>query len=200
MLKIGILYKKYFSKDRNKENIVDLTRTSINATVLANTAAINTYMVKQEHQMRADLVAKTLYGDQNKADLLMKYNAISNPFSIAEGDILFIPTMENLDSLVKMPVPIEDIGDTSGIVDESEVFTNPKDNKDKERLKQLKEKNKGKDILPSNLNKKGNKNIKIKNGKVVFGEDVTSVNKKDCPEPISRANLKKALIKNNLFG
>jgi len=200
MLKIGILYKKYFSKDRNKENIVDLTRTSINATVLANTAAINTYMVKQEHQMRADLVAKTIYGDQNKADLLMKYNAISNPFSIAEGDILFIPTMENLDSLVKMPVPIEDIGDTSGIVDESEVFTNPKDNKDKERLKQLKEKNKGKDILPSNLNKKGNKNIKIKNGKVVFGEDVTSVNKKDCPEPISRANLKKALIKNNLFG
>ena len=44
------------------------------------------------------------------------------------------------------------------------------------------------------------KNVKIKDGKIVFGEDVTAVNKDDCPEPISRANLKKALIKNNLFG
>lgn len=200
MIQLNILYKKYFSSDKNDKKIVDLTRTSIDSKKLANTQTVSSFLVRDEYQMRPDLIAKNLYNDHNMADLLMKYNAISNPFSLEEGKILISPSSEDLINLCKIPTPIKDIGDTSNRVDETEIFNKPKTDKDKKRLALLKEKNKGKDVLPSNLNKKGDKNIKIKNGKLVFGEDVTSVNKNDCPEPISRANLKKALIKNNLFG
>ena len=40
--------------------------------------------------------------------------------------------------------------------------------------------------------------VKIANGKIVFGSDVTSIKKDDCPDPISRTKLKEALIKNRL--
>jgi hypothetical protein len=42
------------------------------------------------------------------------------------------------------------------------------------------------------------KGVKLQNGKIVFGSDVTSVKKEDCPEPISRTKLKETLIKNKL--
>ena len=40
--------------------------------------------------------------------------------------------------------------------------------------------------------------VKIQNGKILFGSDVTSVKKEDCTEPISRTKLKETLIKNRL--
>lgn len=42
------------------------------------------------------------------------------------------------------------------------------------------------------------KGVKIENGKIIFGSDVTSVKKEDCTEPISRTKLKETLIKNRL--
>jgi len=149
--------------------------------------------------MRPDLAAMALYSDQNLLDLLLKYNGVSNPFSLYEGQVLYAPNRDDLLAILKKPVKIEDIGDVE-IEDVESIFIEPRNEQDKKRLDLLKKQNRGKEVLPSNVNKKGDKNIKIKDGKLVFGEDVTSVNRKDCPEPISRANLKKALIKNNLFG
>jgi hypothetical protein len=40
--------------------------------------------------------------------------------------------------------------------------------------------------------------VKIQNGKILFGSDVTSVKKEDCTEPISRTKLKETLLKNRL--
>jgi hypothetical protein len=149
--------------------------------------------------MRADLIAVAIYGDQNMADLLLKYNAISNPFSLEKGTILFTPNREDLVNMVKFPTEIADIG-LRGIDKRENLFLNPKNNKDKDRIEQLKEDSNVGELLPPNVNAKGDKNIKIKDGKLIFGEDVTSVNKENCPETLSRANLKRALIKNNLFG
>ena len=132
-------------------------------------------------------------------DLLLKYNSISNPFSLYEGQILYAPNLDDLSNIIKKPSRINDIGEIE-IQDVESIFINPKNDQDKKRLELLKKQNKGGEVLPSNVNKKEDKNIKIKDGKLVFGEDVTSINRDDCPEPISRANLKKALIKNNLFG
>ena len=98
--------------------------------------------------------------------------------------------------MIAFPEKITDIGDVKNI-DVSEKLLNPKTVKDKNRLNDL---SKEREILPSNINKKGDKNVKVKDGKLVFGEDVTSINKANCPEPLSRARLKRSLIKNNLFG
>lgn len=40
--------------------------------------------------------------------------------------------------------------------------------------------------------------VKLQNGRIIFGSDVTNVKKEDCSEPISRTKLKETLIKNKL--
>ena len=199
MLAFRTVLNKYVIEKKNKDIVNDLTRSSIDKNAFANVASNSRYIVDEFHEMRADLIAISIYGDQNMADLLLKYNAISNPFSLKKGDVLFLPSREDLINMVKFPKEIADIG-IEGSEKREELFLNPKDNKDKDRIEQLKEDSNVGEILPPNVNKKGDKNVKIKDGKLIFGEDVTSVNKENCPETLSRANLKRALIKNNLFG
>lgn len=199
MITLQTILSKYSVTKENGDVLPDLTRSSINGSRKDELRSSRRFIVDEETVMRPDLIAVALYNDQNMLDLLLKYNAISNPFSLYVGQILYVPDSEALNKILLKPSVIKDIGDTE--VEEAEsIFIDPKTDKDKNRLDLLKKQNRGGEVLPSNVNKKGDKNIKIKNGKLVFGEDVTSVNREDCPEPISRANLKKALIKNNLFG
>jgi hypothetical protein len=76
-------------------------------------------------------------------------------------------------------------------------MVNPLNNIDSNRRSNLSNK---KGELPPNISKVGDKNVKIKDGRLIFGDDVTTVNKDDCPVPISRTRLKMALTKNKLFG
>ena len=199
MINLKTLLNKYSVTKANGDVIPDITRSSIDANRMGKTASVRTTRVDTFTIMRPDLVAYAAYGSHDYMDMVLKYNGISNPFSLYEGQILFLPDITELQKIVKDPKKIEDISNIE--IDEVEsIFVNPKTTQDEKRLEMLKKQNRGKEILPSNVNKKGDKNVKIKDGKIVFGEDVTSVNKNDCPEPISRANLKKALIKNNLFG
>jgi len=41
--------------------------------------------------MRADKVAFAEYGTDEYTEYILKYSGVSNPFSIAEDDVLFIP-------------------------------------------------------------------------------------------------------------
>jgi len=199
MISLRTLLNKYSISKENGDTLPDITRSSIDTNALKNVKAPTALLVDSFTVMRPDLIAHAVYSNQGMTDLLLKYNDISNPFSVYEGQLLLIPNKTDLEKILKTPKKIKDISDIE--IDEVEtIFIDPKTTQDKKRLELLKKQNKGKEILPSNVNKKGDQNIKIKDGKIVFGEDVTSVNKDDCPEPISRANLKKALIKNNLFG
>jgi hypothetical protein len=76
-------------------------------------------------------------------------------------------------------------------------LVNPKTVKDRKRLEALKDR--VKEIVPPNVNTEGNRNVKVKDGRVIFGEDVTQVNKDNCPVPISRARLIQQLTKSSLF-
>jgi hypothetical protein len=199
MILFKTLLTKYSVAKPNGDIIPDITRGSIDAAVLGKLGSTIRLVVDSFTVMRPDLIAHTVYGDQGMADLVLKYNGISNPFSLYEGQVIFLPDSRELNKTLKTPKEILDISNIE--IDEVEsIFINPKTPQDEKRLELLKKQNKGNEVLPSNVNKKGNKNIKIKDGKIVFGEDVTTVNKNNCPEPISRANLKTALIKNNLFG
>lgn len=40
--------------------------------------------------------------------------------------------------------------------------------------------------------------VKIENGRIIFGSDVTNLKKEDCTEPVSRAKLKETLLKNKI--
>jgi hypothetical protein len=54
-------------------------------------------------------------------------------------------------------------------------------------------------LAPPNTNLPNDKNIKVENGRIIFGADVTKVNKQDCPTPISRSNVLKNLIESKIF-
>jgi len=152
--------------------------------------------VKDEEAMRPDLIAVRLYSDHSMYEALLKYNAISNPFSIEAGELLLAPAYNSLEKMLVAPKTIIEKGAQKKDNAEAKLL-NPKTVKDKNRLAALKDK--VKEIVPPNVNTGGNKNVKVKDGKVIFGEDVTQVNKDNCPVPISRARLIQQLTKANLF-
>lgn len=153
-------------------------------------------IVQKEEAMRPDLVSVRLYGDQRYYEALLKYNGISNPFSIDYNDLLIAPNFASLDAMLTVPKQVNDKGAQQKDPIEDKLL-NPKTVKDKKRLEALKDK--VKEIVPPNVNTAGNQNVKVRDGKVIFGEDVTQINKDNCPVPISRARLIQQLTKANLF-
>lgn len=186
--------KNTFTKE-NGDVIVDLASATFSFET--DTGISEAYIrVSEEEQMRPDLLSVRMYGEQQFYEALLKYNGISNPFSIQRYDLLLVPPYKSLERMMVAPKDIVDIGAQQKESNEDKLL-NPKTVKDKKRLEALKDK--VKEIVPPNVNTKGNQNVKVKDGKVIFGEDVTQVNKENCPVPISRARLIQQLTKANLF-
>ena len=196
MLNLKLLKRKRFFTKENGDQIIDLASSTLNSSKLNSTGA-SYIIVKEDEVMRPDLVCNRVYGDQNRLDALLKFNGISNPFSIDFGDFLIGLPFSSMDSLYKQPDVISEKGIQKADTTEN-LFNNPKTDKDRARLDDLKKKANAA-ILPPNVNQPGSKNVKVKDGRVIFGEDVTSINSKNCPVPISRTRLQEALIKNKLF-
>jgi len=136
-----------------------------------NTQVIATHTVTQDEIGRIDLIANAYYRDIDNAELILKYNSISNPFSINEGDVLLIP--DDQFALVKWkrvnPMASEEISE----LDIRDQFINSKrlTERDAKRVEYLKRKaaqkaNGSKEIVPPNILKPGEKNIIIENGKI----------------------------------
>ena len=196
MLFIETLTKKRYFTKPNGDTVIDLTMSSVNGNA-DQPLEVNVVMVSDDLAMRPDLVAKSVYGDDSKLDYLLKYNGISNPFSLNVGDILIIPDPFKMSNVFIMP----DADDTTEYSTEIKAFNTiaqqqPRDNK---RIELLKQKSLNKELLPPNVNQAGDTNIKYKNGKIIFGEDVTTINKENCPETLTRARIKEKLLNNQIF-
>ena len=92
----GIFNPNPEDQDRNF-GIWDLTRASIsykNTPVQFKKYAV----VREDQQMRPDMIAFRIYGDQTYTGSLMKINAISNPFAVQEGDVIVAPTTDSIES------------------------------------------------------------------------------------------------------
>jgi len=153
-------------------------------------------VVGMDENMRPDLVVNRIYANQMQWDILLKFNGISNPFSLKAGDILYALPFKDALSSLKAPLNIisRDTGkDTLPI----SPLLDPKTKKDKDRLKNLQDKIG--EVVPPNVNRSGDKNVKVKDGKIIFGDDVTTIKKEDCPVPISRNRLQAALLKDKIF-
>lgn len=195
MLITKLLRVKNFFTKPNGDQIIDLASTTYNFEKASgpSTGAIR---IAEDEAMRPDLVSIRLYNSQEFYESLMKYNGVSNPFSIYPGEIWLTPSFKTLDQVIVAPKEIVEKGKEK-LSSNEEKLINPKTVKDKKRLEALKDK--VKEIVPPNVNTSGNKNVKVRDGKVIFGEDVTTVNKDNCPIPISRARLIQQLTKSNLF-
>ncbi len=186
--------KNIFTKE-NGDKVIDLISSTFD---FSKSSGISEgyIRIKEEEAMRPDLIAVRIYSEQSNYEALLKYNGISNPFSLAPGELLFAPPYTTIEKMYVPPKEILEKGVEKKAQNEDKLLA-PKTVKDTKRLDALKDK--VKEIVPPNVNTAGNKNVKVKDGKVIFGEDVTTFNKDNCPVPISRARLIQQLTKSNLF-
>lgn len=167
-----------------------LSKATVSFAKPQTTNDFNWHRVAVSEEMRPDLVSLAYYGTENYADIICKYNGISNPFSLAKDDIIKIPNKP--DSFYFNGLDIIDKGTIKATP--SLIPVNKKDASRLDYLKRI-----GTSLTQPNLNLPNDKNIKVENGKVIFGSDVTKVNKQDCPTPISRSNVLKNLIESKIF-
>lgn len=194
MLSSKLFQRKTFFTKPNSETVRDLVSSTFKFPE-GNQVSGGVIAVSEFEAMRADLISLRMYSDHNNWDAILKYNGISNPFSINAGQILQIPVYNQIAGMYKSPLIIQERGEKEART--INPIVNPVTDKDKKRIENI-ERKVG-EALPPNISKKGDKSVKIKDGKLIFGEDVTTVNKENCPVPISRARLQNALLKNKLF-
>lgn len=134
-----------------------------------NTRIIAVHTVTSDEICRIDLISNKYYNIDDYSDLILKFNNISNPFSINEGDVLNIPD-KNVSFVSWKSIKDNKEGSTESIKDQ---FINTKrlTTKDAKRAEYLKKKaaqraNGSSQIVPPNILKDGDKNIDI-NGDII---------------------------------
>lgn len=104
MLEIDVLArnKNIFNPDNQEQKrnygIWDLTRTSISYANV-DVRFKKYFVVKEDEQMRPDLMAYKMYGSMANTGSLLKINGISNPFAIDVGEVFAAPTPKSIDSM-----------------------------------------------------------------------------------------------------
>lgn len=205
MLLIEILYNKpYFVKD-DGTMIIDLTLGGVKYTNYPQIKSVQ--YVDQDMAMRPDLVSAAIYGNQSKLDHILKYNSISNPFSLDENMPLLIPDQDDMNSQFIKPTKdpnsldirkpslkdkAKNIKLFPGIEKPTRLdFLKKKAESTKKRLSGNADPGV---ILPPNVNRPGAQNIKFSNGNIIFGADVTAISKNNCPEVLSATIIKEKLM------
>lgn len=123
-----------------------------------------TRAVSQFEVGRPDLISLNAYGTIDKADLILKFNGISDPFSLAEGEIIKIPRADfPFRTLERIQEKEENV------VKQQFVDTKRLSKKDQKRVEALKKKYDKENLLPPNVIPVGKKTFKFQAGQVVFG-------------------------------
>jgi hypothetical protein len=161
-MRFNTLEKKQRSADNTKMIL------SMPTVIFAdNTEVMAVHTVTEDQVCRIDLISLKYYRDADYCDYILKWNGISNPFSIDEGDVLEIPM--NI-SVLRTIKPIRLVGPANQIsIRDQFVDTKRLPVKDAKRIEYLQRKaaqkaNGSKQILPPNILKEGDSNITIGNG------------------------------------
>lgn len=127
------------------------------------------HRVDKFQEARPDLIAAKYYGDASLLDIILKFNNISNPFSIVEGQYLKIPVAEVGTKKFNRAPQVEE-----NIVKQQFVDTKRLTEKDAKRVEALKKKYDKENLLPPNVIAVGKKNFKFERGKIIFGKQAHS--------------------------
>ncbi len=116
------------------------------------------FLIEEKHLCRPDMLSFDAYGSVEYVDIILKFNHISNPFSMELYDMIIVPKLNTAIKFYKKdPLKTEKIlNDTKGL------FVDPTraSKKDQERIKMLQEiakksKNGASEIKPTNLLRDG---------------------------------------------
>lgn len=154
----------------NGEQIVDLTDQTLKYND-QDVTVFNTVYCSKEMVMRADYIAQLTYNDSGKTEYLLKFNNISNPFSLNEGDAVMLP--DSFDARTHFKAKNKYAEQRKKIrdqfIDKSKVTVVDKTLTEFDERKKVN--------LPPNYAKEGDKEIVIGNGIIKFGPNVTKNSK-----------------------
>lgn len=187
MYKYTIENKPLFTKD-NGDEIRDLT---VGAFQMNSTAPSNykVYKVPSSMVMRPDLLSNSAYGTTEYTEMVLKYNAISNPFSIDVDDLIVIP---DRDAILNVVAPTKEVDDNM-LVNKSYKYIDPtKFPKHSQTISDFDKRDVT--VLPPNISNVGEEQITHRNGRVYFGENIG----KSCLyNGMSSGEYLQTIVKNN---
>ena len=126
---------------------------------------IATHIVKEDEVGRPDLISLEHYNTDSKTDIILKWNGISDPFSLSPGEELEIPVDTVPFYKLDRPRKFEDNKIKNEFVQGKKLSQ-----KDKNRLDALKKKYNKEVLLPPNVIAVGKKNFKFTaDGNVILG-------------------------------
>jgi hypothetical protein len=162
-------------QDANSYGIWNLTEASVN--YAGGMSLDDFFVVTEYYQMRPDLVAAIKYGDHGKVGSLLKFNSISNPFAIREGNVLLIPNPKSIDDSFntrKILSQSQAQADNNTNTNQNTVFKKNQESKKfkvsdaRRKFLEQKVKNQPNIVLPPNVLQPDEKTIMKKDGFLVF--------------------------------
>ena len=121
-------------------------------------------------------------GNTSKLELLLKANDISNPFTVAPGDVILIPDPINSEKKFLMASAVSKIREIvrKQYIDTTKAtITNTGDT-----LQEYADREKT--MLPPNYAKTGDKELMFKNGEIVLGPNITRATDKNVEIPLTK--------------
>ena len=158
--------KPFFTRS-DGETVRDLSQTMFE---MKNRTYItyNVYRIPPEYAMRPDLISKAVYNNSIYAEIILKFNGISNPFSINAGDVILIPNLESARENVRTQGGGAN-SDVAAKIRNSYKYIDPvKMPKKSSTLKQFDQRNLKEGALPPNISEEGTSQITYRNGRVYF--------------------------------
>lgn len=152
---------KIYSIDKKKLVDNKLSMSTPTLIFADSTKVQEVHVVSNDETGRIDLVSLSEYGTHDYIDIILKFNGISNPFSIIEGDVLYIPPRDYGKKKWKLTLN----KDEKNPIRDQFINTKRLPVKDANRIEYLSKKY-NKEILPPNILKTGETNIEVSNGEI----------------------------------
>ena len=159
-------FKTLLNKTYNTVKLI-MTQPTMMFRNKANAEIIAEHVVTEDDKVRPDLIALKYYGDHTKTDMILKFNRISDPFSIMPGEVILVPSPDTAYYRLERPMSIED-----NIVKRQFVDTERLSEKDQRRIEALKKKYNKETLLPPNVIPVGRKNYEFNGNQVRMGAQV----------------------------
>jgi len=162
---------------RNGEFLIDFTENNFRVNYIdPNLVIRRVLLVEEKHICRLDLICWEAYGSLDYIDGLMKFNQITNPFSIDLYDLILIPSPTSLDRFYR-----KDKKQSRIIKDTKSLFIDPTraSEKDKTRIEQLekiskKRRNGSSSPKPTNLLREGEVPFSTDGRRLIFAPTVST--------------------------
>jgi len=143
--------------------------------VLGDQSLKTLHTVDADEQGRPDLIADKYYGDHTKVDIILKYNRISDPFSIKAGEILRIP----VETIAYYKLERPNLNEAANAVKQQFIDTKRLNPRDQAKIARLKKKYGKDEILPPNVVPTGKKTYDFVGGLLRMGKQSQTANVSD---------------------